>query len=67
MSPENLSGSKVSRQVTGSIVHSIDQDEVEGFVTHINEVMKDDPDLTKRIPIETANLFDESKDGLLLR
>jgi len=70
MSKENLASSKISRTVTGSIVHSVDQDEVEQFVAHINEVMKGDVDMGKRLPLDEKNenaLFEESRDGLLLR
>lgn len=53
---------------TDSTQHSINEDEKEQFVTHINHVLAHDKDISSRLPIatETNQIFQECKDGLLL-
>lgn len=55
---------------TDSIKHSIDEDEQEQFVLHINEALKNDADLAAKLPIDGKSfdaLYESTKDGLLLR
>ena len=65
---ENSSGNlRIISGATESSQHSIDNDEVEQFVKHINSVISDDKMLSKRYPISSAHFFQECQDGLLLR
>ncbi|VDC03083.1 unnamed protein product [Peniophora sp. CBMAI 1063] len=51
-----------------STSHTINQDELHSFTDHINGVLEGDPDVGSRIPIptNTMQLFDETRDGLIL-
>ncbi|GAA5933759.1 hypothetical protein JCM10213_008586 [Rhodosporidiobolus nylandii] len=51
-----------------NITHSINEDERTEFTRHINQVLAGDPDIGDRlpIPIDTFQIFDECRDGLLL-
>jgi len=53
---------------TGSSSHTIDQEEKSEFTNHINGVLAGDPDIGDRLPIptDTMQLFDETRDGLVL-
>lgn len=54
---------------TDSIKHSIDEDEQEQFVLHINEALRNDADVGSRLPIDGKSfeaLYAECKDGLVL-
>ncbi|KAJ3118406.1 hypothetical protein HDU96_001924 [Phlyctochytrium bullatum] len=48
--------------------HTINEDEKQSFVDHINSVLANDKDLKGRIPIDTHSMqiFSEAKDGLIL-
>lgn len=51
-----------------NVLHTIDADEKESFIQHINQELANDKHLQKRIPIDKASmqLFSECKDGLIL-
>ncbi|KAJ3089397.1 hypothetical protein HK102_006472 [Quaeritorhiza haematococci] len=51
-----------------NITHTINEDEKESFVTHINQQLADDKDIKHRLPIDksTMQVFGECKDGLIL-
>jgi plastin-1 len=51
-----------------NILHTINEDEKESFVQHINQELANDEHLQKRIPIDKTSmqLFSECKDGLIL-
>lgn len=52
-----------------STQHSINEDELEQFSLHINQVLQDDRDLVGKLPLDTrsfTDLFEKSKDGWLL-
>lgn len=51
---------------TESSQHSIDEEELEQFVLHINQVLQGDPDLGNRVPLKPAQLFAACQDGLVL-
>ncbi|KAF8865088.1 hypothetical protein BDZ45DRAFT_472799 [Acephala macrosclerotiorum] len=58
-------------QVPGSssnITHTINEDERTEFTRHINAVLAGDPDIGNRLPfpIDTFEMFDECRDGLVL-
>jgi plastin-1 len=56
------------RQANEPSSRTINLEEKEMFVVHINEVLKNDIDLDNRLPINsrTMDLFNECRDGLLL-
>lgn len=65
---ESSSGNlRIISGATESSQHSIDEDEVEQYVKHINSVISDDRLLSFRYPIKNDLLFQECQDGLLLR
>jgi hypothetical protein len=39
--------------------------EKEAFTKHVNEVLKADNDVKKRIPISSDHIFDEMQDGII--
>jgi plastin-1 len=49
-------------------LHTINEDEKESFVVHVNQALGNDKDLKKRFPIDKSSmqLFTECRDGLLL-
>ncbi|GAA5907788.1 hypothetical protein JCM6882_004557 [Rhodosporidiobolus microsporus] len=51
-----------------NITHSINEDERTEFTRHINQVLAGDADIGDRLPIpmDTFQIFDECRDGLLL-
>ena len=53
---------------TDSTIHSINEDEKEQFVVHINSVLTSDKQIGHRFPINPNSMaiFDQCKDGLLL-
>lgn len=53
---------------TDATQHSINEDEQEQFVDHINDAFKNDPHLKARLPIngQSMELYKECEDGLLL-
>ncbi|KAH3679293.1 hypothetical protein WICMUC_001117 [Wickerhamomyces mucosus] len=64
-------GAKASIIVGGSTsgtTHTINDEERQEFTKHINSVLAGDPDVGHRlpIPIDTFQIFDECKDGLIL-
>jgi plastin-1 len=69
-SPENAGKKQITRiaGATGSSQHSIDEEELEQFVLHINQVLRDDSDIGNRASIDpkTHQLFQECQDGLVL-
>lgn len=65
---ETSSGNlRIISGATESSQHSIDEDEVQQYVKHINSVISDDRVLSARYPIKNELLFQECQDGLLLR
>jgi len=53
---------------TDSTTHTINEEEKEQFVFHINSVLKNDKDIGSRFPIDGKNMsiFEQCKDGLIL-
>ncbi|KAK3070633.1 fimbrin [Teratosphaeriaceae sp. CCFEE 6253] len=53
---------------TGSSQHTINEDERTAFTSHINAVLAGDPDIGQLLPfpLDTFEMFDQCKDGLLL-
>ncbi|KAK5735448.1 fimbrin [Elasticomyces elasticus] len=53
---------------TGSSQHTINEDERTAFTSHINAVLAGDPDIGNLLPfpLDTFEMFDQCKDGLLL-
>lgn len=53
---------------TESSQHTINEEEKEQFVHHINSCLATDPDLSHRFPIDgqSHQIFSECEDGLLL-
>lgn len=53
---------------TGSSQHTINEDERTAFTSHINAVLAGDPDIGHLLPfpLDTFEMFDQCKDGLLL-
>ncbi|KAF8991758.1 calponin homology domain-containing protein [Cyathus striatus] len=51
-----------------NVSHTLNEDERKEFTNHINTVIENDPDIGSRypIPVDTMQLFDEVKDGLIL-
>ncbi|KAL8277231.1 hypothetical protein RQP46_010404 [Phenoliferia psychrophenolica] len=67
--PQATTGGKVLVQGSNSnITHSINEDERTEFTRHINQVLEGDVDIGHRIPIplDTMQIFDECRDGLVL-
>lgn len=67
----NLSGTnakKITRisGATESSSHSLDQEELDQFALHLNEICKHDKDLKQREEINSDNFFDSCQDGLVL-
>ncbi|KAK4706017.1 hypothetical protein P7C70_g179, partial [Phenoliferia sp. Uapishka_3] len=63
------SGGKVLVQGSNSnITHSMNEDERTEFTRHINQVLEGDADIGDRLPIplDTMQIFDECRDGLIL-
>jgi len=46
--------------------HSYSEEECEAFTSHINNVLKDDPDLKDMLPVKSEHLFEVIGDGILL-
>ncbi len=58
---------KVRREVgAGGTVHSFSDEERKGFVDYINSTLKDDPDLSHTLPIDSDNLFVAISKGVIL-
>lgn len=54
---------------TDSTTHSINEEEQEQFVLHINSALKSDKDLAGKLPIDSksfSDLYEKCKDGLVL-
>jgi len=51
-----------------NITHSVNEEEKEQFVAHINYQLKNDKDIGSRLPIDikTMKIFEECRDGLVL-
>ncbi|KAJ3390549.1 hypothetical protein HDU92_000388 [Lobulomyces angularis] len=67
----NKGGDKTKITLHGhseNTTHTINEDEKESFVHHINAQLRDDKDIKHRFPIDhqTMQVFAECKDGLLL-
>jgi plastin-1 len=62
------SGKKLTRLTgaTESSSHSIDQEELEQFALHLNEILQRDKDLKGREAVTSENFFVSCQDGLLL-
>ncbi|KAJ1551241.1 hypothetical protein HK405_014900, partial [Cladochytrium tenue] len=55
-------------QTSENVTHTINEDEKQSFVDHINQVLVNDKDISSRVPIDmyTMQIFSECKDGLVL-
>ena len=64
-SSTNLAGKKIIGGATEASAHTINEDEKEEFINHINSVLCTDSDIGKRFPIDpkSMQLFDECKGG----
>ncbi|KAI9141258.1 calponin homology domain-containing protein [Paraphysoderma sedebokerense] len=58
----------IIKGVNQNTTHTINEDEKEQFVEHINSTLKSDKQIGSRFPInvKTMQIFEECKDGLLL-
>lgn len=69
-SPETAGRKQITRiaGATQSSQHSIDEEELEQFVLHINQVLKQDADISDRANIDphSHQLFQACQDGLVL-
>ena len=67
-SPDTTPKKQITRiaGATGSSQHSIDEEELEQFALHINQVLHSDSDIGHRMPIEATKLFGACQDGLVL-
>jgi hypothetical protein len=52
----------------GGSVHTYSQEEKRGIVEHINSILKNDPHLEGKIPIDPSSdaIFEAVKDGVLI-
>lgn len=50
---------------TEAIIHTVLNSEKEAFTNHVNEVLKEDPDLKNVIPIPFEHIFDGMQDGII--
>jgi len=59
---------KVETQETFTATHSFSEEEKEAFADHINSILKDDPHLAGKLPINSSDnsLFTACSDGILL-
>lgn len=48
------------------IIHTVLASEVEGFTNHVNEVLREDKDISNRLPIGQKDIFDAVGDGVIL-
>ena len=39
------------------IIHTVLDSEVEGFTNHVNDVLKEDKDISNRLPIASKEIF----------
>ena len=53
-------------QLGEDIYHTVLESEREAFTNHVNVALKDDPDVGKRLPIDSKAIFDEVADGIIL-
>ena len=55
-------------QGQGGAVSTFSEDEKHAFTSHLNNCMKDDPDIKSRLPmdVDSMELFENCKDGLML-
>jgi plastin-1 len=53
---------------SANVTHTINEDERTEFTRHMNAVLAGDPDIGSRLPfpLDTMQIFDECKDGLVL-
>ena len=49
-----------------AVYHTVTDSERIAYTNHLNEVLKDDKDLTNRLPIKEKDLFESVGDGVIL-
>lgn len=50
----------------GNVYHTVLDSERIAFTNHVNEVLKGDPDVNKRLPIDHKDIFEAVGDGVIL-
>lgn len=48
-----------------AIIHTILDSEKEAFTNHVNEVLKNDPELKNVLPVPASQIFDAMHDGTI--
>ena len=48
-----------------AIIHTVLNSEKEAFTNHVNEVLKNDPDVKNILPIPSDKIFDAMHDGVI--
>ena len=48
-----------------AIIHTVLNSEKDAFTNHVNEVLKEDPDVKNIIPIPADKIFDAMQDGVI--
>lgn len=49
-----------------AVYHTVMESEIVAFTNHVNEVLKKDSDVSKRLPISHKDIFDAVGDGVIL-
>lgn len=49
-----------------AVYHTVMESEIIAFTNHVNEVLKTDPDVGKRLPISHKEIFEAVGDGVIL-
>lgn len=49
-----------------AVYHTVMESEIIAFTNHVNEVLKTDPDVSKRLPISHKEIFEAVGDGVIL-
>ena len=49
-----------------AVYHTVLESEKVAFTNHVNEVLKNDPDVAKRLPIPHKDIFEAVSDGVIL-
>ena len=48
-----------------AIIHTVLNSEKDAFTNHVNEVLKNDPDIKNLLPIPSDQIFDAMHDGII--
>ena len=56
----------MEKPVKEAIYHTVLEEERVAFTNHVNEVLKNDKDISSRLPINHKDIFEEVGDGIIL-